>query len=183
MYLRFRGKEISWNKWVEVNLSLYVAVNNISVVYVMEHRCAGGLKRKLNPGPGFYAIDTSYGTWSVIALVGEIAFFLILNSAQSSPELRNIFKISFVKVQLFEYDLLFINLYMYFVCMYSKQDNIKKCTTVLTKECHVIFHIHPCGTALSLTLTFKLQFFWRNKYPIGNIEKIGLSSERVIDKL
>ena len=34
--------------WVELNLLLYVTINDISVIYVTAHRCAGGRKKKLD---------------------------------------------------------------------------------------------------------------------------------------
>ena len=34
--------------WVELNLLFNVTVNDISVIYVTAHRCAGGLKKKLD---------------------------------------------------------------------------------------------------------------------------------------
>ena len=33
---------------VELNLLFYVTINDISVIYVTAHRCAGGLKKKLD---------------------------------------------------------------------------------------------------------------------------------------
>ena len=35
-------------KWGEVNLLFNVTIYDISVIYVTAHRCAGGLKKKLN---------------------------------------------------------------------------------------------------------------------------------------
>ena len=35
-------------KWCEVNFFFNVTVNNISVIYVTAHRCAGGLKKKFD---------------------------------------------------------------------------------------------------------------------------------------
>ena len=34
--------------WVELNLLFNVTINDISVIYVTAHRCAGGLKKKLD---------------------------------------------------------------------------------------------------------------------------------------
>ena len=36
-----------------------VTINDISVIYVTTHRCAGGLKKKLDLRSGSYAIDIS----------------------------------------------------------------------------------------------------------------------------
>ena len=45
-----------------VNLLFTVTCNVISVMYVTEHRCAGGLKKKLNLRSGSHTIDISLGS-------------------------------------------------------------------------------------------------------------------------
>ena len=35
-----------WLSWVELNCLFNVTINDISVIYVTAHRCAGGLKKK-----------------------------------------------------------------------------------------------------------------------------------------
>ena len=42
---------------VELNLLFNVTINDISVIYVTAHRCAGGLKKKLDLRSGSHAID------------------------------------------------------------------------------------------------------------------------------
>ena len=46
--------DISLGKWVSEYLLLNVTINDISVIYVTQHRCAGGLKKK-----DFHAINIS----------------------------------------------------------------------------------------------------------------------------
>ena len=45
---------IDWIEWL-----FNVTINDISVIYVTAHRCAGGLKKKLS---GSHAIDISQGS-------------------------------------------------------------------------------------------------------------------------
>ena len=55
---RRRSDPVLWQKplhqqkcqkgWVELNWLFYVTINDISVIYVTAHRCAGGLKKKLD---------------------------------------------------------------------------------------------------------------------------------------
>ena len=42
-----------------VNWLLNVTINDISVIYVTAHRCAGGLKKKFDLRSGSHAIDIS----------------------------------------------------------------------------------------------------------------------------
>ena len=44
---------------VELNWLFNVTINDISVIYVTAHRCAGGLKKKLDLRSGSHAIDIS----------------------------------------------------------------------------------------------------------------------------
>ena len=37
-----------WHSWVELKWLFNVTINDISVIYVTAHRCAGGLKKKLD---------------------------------------------------------------------------------------------------------------------------------------
>ena len=45
--------------WVELDWLFNVTINDISVIYVTAHRCAGGLKKKLDLRSGSHAIDIS----------------------------------------------------------------------------------------------------------------------------
>ena len=45
--------------WVELKWLFNVTINDISVIYVTAHRCAGGLKKKLDLRSGSHAIDIS----------------------------------------------------------------------------------------------------------------------------
>ena len=45
--------------WVELNWLFNVSINDISVIYVTAHRCAGRLKKKLDLRSGSHAIDIS----------------------------------------------------------------------------------------------------------------------------
>ena len=45
--------------WVELNWLFNVTINDISVIHVTAHRCAGGLKKKLDLRSGSHAIDIS----------------------------------------------------------------------------------------------------------------------------
>ena len=47
------------NAGSEVNLLFNVTINDISVIYVTAHRCAGGLKKKLDLRSDSHAIDIS----------------------------------------------------------------------------------------------------------------------------
>ena len=49
-------------KRVELNWLFNVTINDISVIYVTAHRCAGGLKKKLDLRSGSHAIDISQGS-------------------------------------------------------------------------------------------------------------------------
>ena len=48
--------------WVELNWLFNVTINDISVLYVTAHRCAGGLKRSWTYGRPPNAIDISQGS-------------------------------------------------------------------------------------------------------------------------
>ena len=45
--------------WVELIWLFNVTINDISVIYVTAHRCAGGLKKKFDLRSGSHAIDIS----------------------------------------------------------------------------------------------------------------------------
>ena len=53
---------------VNVNWLFNVTINDISVIYVTAHRCAGGLKKKLDLRSGSHAIDISYVFFNVPVL-------------------------------------------------------------------------------------------------------------------
>ena len=48
------NKMVGWLNWL-----FNVTINDISVIYVTAHRCAGGLKKKLDLRSGSHAIDIS----------------------------------------------------------------------------------------------------------------------------
>ena len=50
-------QEIS--EWIELDWLFNVTINDISVIYVTAHRCAGGPKKKLDLRSGSHAIDFS----------------------------------------------------------------------------------------------------------------------------
>ena len=52
-----RKCSMSVSEWV--NLLFNVTINDISVIYVTTHRCAGGLKKELDLRSGSHAIDIS----------------------------------------------------------------------------------------------------------------------------
>ena len=51
--------KVDWIDWIGLNWLFNVTINGISVIYVTAHRCAGGLKKKLDLRSG---IDISQGS-------------------------------------------------------------------------------------------------------------------------
>ena len=56
---RARIKPTNANSVVELKWLFNVTINDISVIYVTAHRCAGGPKKKLDLRSGSHAIDIS----------------------------------------------------------------------------------------------------------------------------
>ena len=61
--MRISGTEpLSLMLLLMLNWLFNVTINDISVIYVTAHRCAGGLKKKLDLRSGSHAIDISQGS-------------------------------------------------------------------------------------------------------------------------